>query len=634
MMEIIQSIQDAIRFLYRVDFSPELSPAPKAELGEYATNVFPLTKELWLPPNVIAESLSRELSKRDEIFRDANATGGYVNFFLTNLFWQRLLYSALQDSAVRTSTQSEVDTTRNTIIVDYFAANIGKPLHIGHLCTPSIGQTLMNVYKFLGYNTLWDNHLWDWGWHFGKLITGYKKYGSEKLLEHDAVEHLLDVYVKITADAELDENIAEECRNAFKKLSEWDTESIRYWEIFTKNTLSKANAVISFLDVHPTYAIGESFYEWLQLPKLWNHPDLTYTMHSVVEEIREKWIATRNEDGSIGITFPEDTKLPSCMLVKRDGTHGYLASDLACMKYRLTNGWDPNIIAICTDVRQSLHFKQLFWIALSTWPELLQQVELVHVPNGFIRLKEWAMSTRKWNIIRLEDLIQEWYVRTKNILKGKNRTLSLSDTEAIAISAIKYSYLSQDRERDITFDWDKALNFEGNSWPYIQYAYVRAKKILDEALKQNIWSTFPISMEICRTDTWDRELWSREHEDGILREKESIMVHNYREIHATPWNNAREENIALSQYDKSLIQKLLSFYGSVEMVAKTYKPHHLAIYSYELAVALNAFYVHTPKILEENDKFLQHFRLALLSEAVHTIATAFDLLAMRIPSEM
>ncbi len=170
---------------------------------------------------------------------------------------------------------------------------------------------------------------------------------------------------------------------------------IAFWKKFTQHTLDEAEKVIAFLNVHPDYSIGESFYEGLPLPKLGDQPDLVYDMKSVVEELIEKQIATQNEDGSVGIVFPEETKIPSCILAKKDGTHGYLASDLACIKYRTTNGWNPEKIIYCTDVRQELHFRQLFWTAEHAWADLLAGKELIHVMNGFISLKEGAMSTRE-----------------------------------------------------------------------------------------------------------------------------------------------------------------------------------------------------------------------------------------------
>jgi arginyl-tRNA synthetase len=253
-------------------------------------------------------------------------------------------------------------------------------------------------------------------------------------------------------------------------------------------------------------------------------------MKDIVRELIEKGVATQNEDGSVGVVFPEETKMPSCILQKKDGTGLYLTSDLAAIKYRLTNGWNPTKLVYSVDVRQQLHLKQAFWIARAAWPELTKDVEFFHAFNGFIKLKEGAMSTRHGTVIFLEKLIEEGFTRTKLILEEKGRTLKDEDIQAITIAAIKYSYLAQDREKDVTFDWDKALNFEGNSGPYIQYAYVRAKKMIDGQSLQSEGS------------------------------------------HVPP-----------SAHDKDLLSCLARFDEIIDTTATSYKPHHLALYAYELA---------------------------------------------------
>jgi arginyl-tRNA synthetase len=322
-------------------------------------------------------------------------------------------------------------------------------------------------------------------------------------------------------------------------------------------------------------------------------------MKEVVQELIELWIATKNEDGSVGVIFPEETKIPSCMLAKKDGTHGYLASDLACVKYRLTNGWNPDYIYYCTDVRQELHFRQVLaitkkWLEIGGWGKEVKKIpEFIHVKNGYIRLKEGAMSSRKGNIVRLEDLLDEAFIRTQKILEEKNSILSESDTRAIAVGAVKYSYLMQDRERDIIFDWDKALNFEWHSWPYIQYSYVRAKNILDKA-KQELQHTPSFEM-----------------------------------LQKIP-----QENSLLSEYDRELLQTLLRMKEVIELTLKQAKPHHLANYSYELATNFSSFYVHTPKLLEEKNQTLLQIRLALVMLTWQTLGHVFALLAIRMPSKM
>ena len=569
-------ISETIASLYSIDFTPDISPAPKLELGEYCVNIFWLVKQVGKAPNIISEEVATELAKYTEVFLSTSATGGYVNFFLTDEKW----IDIFQEHA-----HGKIHPKNwKKAIMEIFSLNVGKPLHIGHLCPTSTGQAIVNVHRYLGWDVIIDNHMWDWWSLFGKLIVGYEKYGNEQKLEADGVDHLMEVYVQITSDIEKDISVDQECKDAFKKLSQWNIELMNLWGKFTKASLEKADTVIAKLHVYSDVAIGESYYEGLPLPKIGEYPKLEYTMDDIVSELLEKWIATKNEDGSVGIVFLEDTKLPSTILEKRDGTHGYLASDMACMKYRMTNGWNPDKISIGTDIRQALHFKQVFTTArLAGWID--DDIELIHVWNGFISLPDGAMSSRKWNIIRLEDLLEEWYERTKKILEEKGRTgetsLKEKDIREIAVWAIKYSYLMQDRERNITFDWDKALNFEGHSGPYIQYAYVRARKILT-------------NQEI-QTQT-------------------------------------RPEH--LSSYDKSLIGLLARFDQAVAMTAKTYKPHHIALYAYDLAVGFNSFYVHTPKILEENDTDMRAFRLSLVQKTTEILEKSFDLLAIKMPSEM
>lgn len=305
-------------------------------------------------------------------------------------------------------------------------------------------------------------------------------------------------------------------------------------------------------------------------------------MKDIVKELVKKGVATQNEDGSVGVVFPEETKIPSCVLQKKDGTGLYLTSDLAAIKYRMTNGWNPSKIIYCVDSRQQLHLKQAFTIARMAWPEL-EHTELFHAFNGFIKLKEGAMSTRKGTVIFLSDLITEGFSRTKAIIEEKGQSLSDSDIEAISIGAIKYSYLAQDREKDVVFDWDKALSFEGNSGPYIQYSYVRAKNIIDKA--------------------------------GGIGAFES-------------------EKLTLSEYDRACLRRLSFFDKAVQDSASKYKPHILATYCYELASEFNAFYVHTPKILEEKDVNIRNFRLALIAKIGDTLEKGFALLAIEMPERM
>ncbi|MBP6981537.1 arginine--tRNA ligase [Candidatus Gracilibacteria bacterium] len=589
---ISEVISNTIKNLYGVDFSPTISPAPKPELGEYCINVFPLAKSAGKSPNILAEEIANKLKKEEEIFVSTSATGGYVNFFLTDSIWIKIF----EDTSEKKNQENK------TIVVDYIGANAGKPMHIGHICTPSIGQVICNTYRHLGYTVIGDSHYGDWGGIFGKLIAAGKREtrGNMDILmkntETIGVNYLLDLYQKATKwiDEEKTDgksDFDQTTRAEFQKLSHGDTENIELWKTFTSISLTETEKKLDLLNVRATYNIGESFYEGLGLPRPLdeNYPDLEYTMKDIVKELIEKGVATANEDGSVGVIFPEESKLPSCILQKKDGTGLYLTSDLAAIKYRLTNGWNPEKIIYSVDVRQQLHLKQAFWIAKSAWPKLTENVEFFHAFNGFIRLKEGAMSTRHGTAIFLDALIKEGEERTQNILIEKGRTgensLSQEDIRAITVAAIKYSYLAQDREKDVTFDWDKALSFEGHSGPYIQYAYVRAKKISEAGGSSD------------------------------------------------PQKSQRVDG-GISASDKLLIQTLAGFDEAVMNTAKTYKPHHIALYAYELAGNFNSFYVHTPKILDEENESIRAFRLTMIQKTKQTLEKSFELLGIHMPSEM
>ncbi|EKD30285.1 MAG: hypothetical protein ACD_78C00100G0003 [uncultured bacterium (gcode 4)] len=573
--------------------SISLDVPPKKELGDFALNVFPYAKITKLAPPVVAEKFAEGLRNRPEYFKEVSIMGGYVNFFLTNVAWADIFNSlSIEDKPKK----------NETVVVDYIGANAGKPLHIGHVCTPSIGQTILNTHKYLGYNIIGDSHFGDWGGIFGALICIWKenvKLDKEEHVNYQlgqyGVQYLVAMYQRFhglisnrslspEANEQADRYEAQ-AREEFKKLSQWDPENVELWKKFTAISISEANKKLEFINVQPQYNIGESFYEGLDLPRPNNedYPDLKDNMKDIVRELIEKGVATQNEDGSVGVIFPEETKIPSCVLQKKDGTGLYLTSDLAAIKYRLTNGWNPSKIIYCVDSRQQLHLKQAFTIARMAWPELLKDVELFHAFNGFIKLKEGAMSTRKGTVIFLSDLIDEGFNRTKAILEEKGQELSKEDIEAISIGAIKYSYLAQDREKDVVFDWDKALSFEGNSGPYIQYSYVRAKNIIDKAGEIGAFKT---------------------------------------------------ENLALSEYDRACLRRLSFFDKAVLDSVMKYKPHILASYCYELASEFNAFYVHTPKILEETDTNLKNFRLNLIQKVMETLEKWFELLAIKMPGKM
>lgn len=547
---------------------------PERKFGDICINIFPAVKATKTPPPILAQEVL-DFMKNEDFVTDGNIQGGFVNLFLTDSFY----VEELSDWKLPT-----YEKKNEKIIIDYMGANIGKPLHIGHLCTPLFWQVTINLLRTMGYDVTADMHQGDWGGIFGKLITGWKYFGDEESFKKDAVHHLLEIYVAITEKIEKEESVDQECRDAFKLLSEGDEESVKLWQQFTEKSLAGVRAVMSEFGVHPDIWIGESFYEWLPLPKLGNWPDLTpdTTMSAVVNELIERWIATKNEDDSVGVVFEKESKLPSCILQKRDGTHGYLASDLAAIKYRLKN-WSPSRIVYFVDNRQALHFRQLFSTAESAWWED-KSTELTHAANGFVSLPDWAMSTRHGRVIFLKDLIGESFDRVKKILIERERNISDEDTKSVALGAIVYSFLSQDRERDWVFEWDKVLAFEGNSGPYLQYTYVRWKKILTEI--------------------------ETSHQE----------------------KSETNENI-LTVYDREIVMDILGFNELLDNCGETYKFHLLVAHLAAMARHLNALYVNTPKFKDtpENER---RMRTKIISTALEIIESTCKILGMPLPQEM
>lgn len=566
----------------------ELETPPKKDLWDYAFPCFQLSRNLKKSPNIIAEELKVLISKdsrASQIIEETNVAWAYLNIKINKL------------NIIEAFRNYNLDffwsnNTWKTIIIDYIWANVWKPLHIGHMCTPNQGQVMINIYRKLGYNVISDSHIGDWGIIFWKLITAYKSYWDSKRLKQNAVEHLFELYVKISDESLINKDLETDFREEFKLLSSWNLESRKLWESFTKESINSMNKQLARLNVKPDYNIWESFYEWLNLPKIENYPDLDFSMKDIVTELLEKWIATKNEDNSVWVIFPEELKIPSCILQKRDWTHWYLASDLASVKYRVNN-WSPEKIIYFVDVRQQLHLRQTFIIADNAgW---IDKGKLFHAYNWFISLKDWAMSTRKWKIIKLNKLLDEAEDRAEKIILEKRDDIKWEELKKLSkiiwIWAIKYGYLKKSRETDVVFDWDEFMTFEWNSWPYIQYAYVRASRILEKH-----W----LSKSVDFADSY--------------------------------------EDVKEKLKDESLnLMKLLLSYNSSDWIltetAQKNMPHILAAYSYELTKSFNAFY-NNVEVLKEENKKLKDLVLILTKNFAKTIKDCFALLWIDMPNKM
>ena len=608
--KISSILKNSIKELYWVELEEiQLKTPPKKELWDFAFGCFVLAKDLKKSPMVIAQEISDNIGWLD-LIEDVNIDWPYINIKVNKNVYTDIFNDIYLNKEDLLSTNS---WNNKTIIIDYIGANVWKVLHIGHMCTPNQWQVMINLYKRLGYEVISDSHIWDWGIIFGKLITAYKLWWDETRLKEDAVEYLHELYIKITKESENNEQLEQQSRDEFKKLSEGNKESQELWKKMTKSSIDAMNIQLARLNIKPDYNIGESFYEWLWLAKMEDYPDLKWDMKSIVKELVEKGIATQNDDNSVWVEFEEGSKIPSCILQKRDWTHGYLASDLAAIKYRMEN-WNPKKIVYFVDVRQQLHLRQAFEIAKKAgWlnnaektgqtqglplqkdecrgepcvhPNLQTTTELFHAYNGFISLKDWAMSSRKGRIIKLDALLDEAEFRAEKIILEKRDDITWEELKELSkiiwVWAIKYWYLKKSRETDVIFDWDEFVSFEWNSWPYIQYAYVRARRILE-----NYWQQIS-----------DKQVWSFENREEIELFK---ILNNYQDYK--------------------------------QKTAQTNSPHILCKYAYDLTKSFNSLY-NNIHILNEEDEWKKIIRLKLVNLFTIVLKDCFEIIWIEMPEKM
>ena len=579
--QIIKLLEWVIKKDFDIDVSSlKLGVPPKNMFWDFSFNAWVLARDLRKNPNIIAWELKAFLlNTKNDLIEELEIIWAYLNIKIS-----KNIYTDIFNELYKNKDVLIKNIWKNkTIIIDYIWANVWKTLHIGHMCTPNGGQAMINLYKKIWYNVISDSHIGDWGIIFGKLILAYKNWGNEKELKENAVEHLHKLYIKITEETENNPDLEGETREEFQKLSKADPESVKLWSNFTKESIISMNKQLARLNVKPDYNIWESFYEGLGLPKMEKYPDLEYSMEDIVKELVEKNIATQNEDGSVWVIFKEETKISSCILQKRDWTHGYLASDLAAIKYRVEN-WNPEYIVYFVDARQQLHLKQTFEIASNAW--WISKEKLEHAYNWFISLKDWAMSSRTGKIIKLDKLLDESETRAEKIILEKRDDIKWEELEKLSkiiwVWAIKYGYLKKNRETDVIFDWDEFMSFEWNSGPYIQYAYVRSRKILEK---------FGWNLD-------DNNIWSFELKEEIDLVK---AISNYNEI--------------------------------LEKTSKTNMPHHLCNYIYNLTKTFNSFY-NNIHILNEEEEDKKMIRLKLISLFWTILKDWFEILGIEMPEKM
>jgi arginyl-tRNA synthetase len=531
--------------------------------GDFATNVaLTLSKQLKKSPIEIAKNIVEKINKNkiDDVEKVEVAGPGFINFYLSNQYFTNEIEGVLKQ---KESYGGKKLTFINKlfggkkVIVEYSSPNIAKPFTVGHLRSTIIGDAVANILAFTGHNVIRDNHLGDWGTQFGKLIVALKKWSSIEAIEKSdkPIKDLVDLYVKFHDEAEKDKTLEDEGRAWFTKLEKGDREAREIWQKCVKLSLKEFDRIYNVLDVVFDTSHGESFYE--------------DKMAEVILDVKKAGIAKESEGAYL--VFFENEKYPPLMLLKTDGSSLYALRDLATDKWRKKKYGQDAVIINEVGMEQELQFKQLF-----ETEKLLGYVragERIHVAHGLYRFKEGKMSTRKGNVIWLDDVINEAVERAAVVNK--------ETAEIVAIGALKFNDLKREARGDINFDWDEILNLKGDSGPYLQYSYVRAKSILEKA------------------------------------EKEGIKA----EI-----KNEQEMEVG------ELAKLLIRFGEIVERAGREYAPHYLAIYLTELASSFSTFYA-KEMIVDKTNKNSAS-KVALVEAFSIVMKNGLNLLGIKVPAKM
>ncbi|BBM48208.1 arginyl-tRNA synthetase [Leptotrichia wadei] len=546
----------------------DIQNSTKKEFGDFQTNFAMVSSKLIEKnPREIASTLVENFSENDIIQKLEIAGPGFINIYLKNGFLNEEIKKVENEKY-----DFSFLNTDKTVIIDYSSPNIAKRMHIGHLRSTIIGDSIKRILQFLGFHTLADNHIGDWGTQFGKLIVAYKNWLDKKAYEKDPIGELEKIYVKFSDEAKINPALEDEAREELKKLQLGDENNQKLWKEFIDISLKEYNKVYDRLNVNFDYYFGESFYNDM--------------MPSVLEELKQKGIA--KEDQGALVVFFENNRLPPAIVQKKDGSFLYTTSDLATMKFRKDELKVDEAVYL-TDDRQQNHFKQVFEIGKMLGESY--NYKKTHIVFGIMRFGNGIIfSSRSGNIIRLVDLLDEAKAQVKKVIDEKNPDIPEDEKDKIAeiigSGAIKYFDLSQNRTSDITFTWDKVLSFEGNTGPYLQYTYVRIMSIFRKLKEENI--------EV-------------KNNDVILDDMNGI--------------------------ERELAVELLRFPQAVVKSYENYRPNIIADYLFDTAKLFNNFY-NSSSILKEEDKKVMDARILLARKTAFVLKEGLSLLGINTVNRM
>ena len=558
--QIVNLLSQNIEVLTSEEISQLIEIPPKPEMGDFAFPCFRLAKSYHKAPPMIAQDLKESIG--DQAFlSEIKVIGGYLNFYVDKAQYAQQIIDKYNNATDYGCSDQGKD---KTICIDYSSPNVAKNFHVGHLRTTIIGNSLYKIFSKLGYKVVRINHLGDWGTQFGKLIVAYKKWGSREAVEEKGIEELMDIYVKFHEEAEKDDSLNDEARAWFLKMEQGNEEALEIWQWFRDISLKEFMRVYNILGMEFDSFAGESFYR-----------DKTA---DVIKRLTDDGLLKESQGAMI---VPLDEyDMPPCIVAKKDGSSIYATRDLAAILYRkATYNFDRCLYV--TGLEQKLHFAQVFKVIELMGNDYAKN--LVHIPYGLVSLKSGKISSRKGNVIFAEDLLRESINKTTSIIEEKNP--DIPDKEEVAkqvgIGAIIFNDLYNQRIKDVIFDWNKLLNFDGETGPYVQYTYARASSVLRKI------GEVP--------NTIDYTLLTDEASIGLLKE-----IERYPQV--------------------------------IKDAAERYEPSVIARYSIDLAHAFNKFY-HECQINVE-DETTKYTRTNVVKIARYIIKDALSLLGIQCPEQM
>lgn len=541
-----------------------LAPTPDESCGDVCLPCFKLAKTLRTSPQAIAARIKEELDGADcALVGRTELAGGYLNIFYNRAEVVRLTLAELEEKGG--SAFSPKEANGKTITIDYSSINIAKPFHIGHLLTTVIGGSLYRIFKYLGYNAVGINHLGDWGTQFGKMICAYLRWGNDEDIQKRGVKALLELYVRFHTEAEADPSLEDEGRAWFKRIEDGDVRAHEIFNKFKDITIAEVKRVYARLGIEFDSYAGESFYN--------------DKMQPVIDELEEKKLLVESEGARV-VSLDEYGMAP-CLILKSDGATLYATRDLAAAIYRKEHyDFYKNLYVVA--YQQNLHFKQVFKVLELMGREWAS--DCVHVPFGMVSLEgQGSLSTRKGNVVFLDEVLDTAVDKARSVIESKNPELEGKEkiADQVGVGAVVFGALSQGRIKDLVFSYDKALSFEGETAPYIQYTHARCRSVIARA----------------------------------------------GEVNAKP-----DVSVLCDDASFALIKLLAGFDAVVEDAAEKYEPSIVSRYLIELAKAYNKFYIEC-RILGEEPAVCRA-RLDLTSCVCKTLKDGLSLILISAPDKM